>query len=96
MFGKVIQGMDVADKIAATPTGLRGPFPSDVPKSDVVIEDIRLIAAESLPIRQPFHKIGENMIKLHTNYGDITLELDSEKAPINGPEFHRLREQRTL
>jgi peptidyl-prolyl cis-trans isomerase B (cyclophilin B) len=27
------------------------------------------------------------MIKLHTNYGDITLELDSEKAPITAQNF---------
>jgi peptidyl-prolyl cis-trans isomerase A (cyclophilin A)/peptidyl-prolyl cis-trans isomerase B (cyclophilin B) len=49
VFGKVIHGMDVAEKIAATPTGMRGPFPGDVPKSDIVIEDIKLVAAEPLP-----------------------------------------------
>jgi peptidyl-prolyl cis-trans isomerase B (cyclophilin B) len=27
------------------------------------------------------------MIKLHTNYGDITLELDSEKAPTSAKNF---------
>ena len=27
------------------------------------------------------------MIKLHTNYGDITLELDSEKAPLTVQNF---------
>lgn len=27
------------------------------------------------------------MIKLHTNYGDITLELDSEKAPVTAQNF---------
>ncbi len=27
------------------------------------------------------------MIKLHTNYGDITLELDSEKAPASAQNF---------
>lgn len=27
------------------------------------------------------------MIKLHTNYGDITLELDSEKAPTSAQNF---------
>ena len=27
------------------------------------------------------------MIKLHTNYGDITVELDSEKAPITAQNF---------
>ena len=56
VFGKVIHGMDVAEKIAATPTGMRGPFPSDVPKSDIVIEDIKLVVAESLPSSNPSTK----------------------------------------
>jgi cyclophilin family peptidyl-prolyl cis-trans isomerase len=56
VFGKVINGMDVAEKIAATPTGMRGPFPSDVPKSDIVIEDIKLVVAESLPSSNPSTK----------------------------------------
>jgi cyclophilin family peptidyl-prolyl cis-trans isomerase len=56
VFGKVINGMDVAEKIAATPTGMRGPFPSDVPKSDIVIEDMKLVVAESLPSSNPSTK----------------------------------------
>jgi len=56
VFGKVIRGMNVAEKIAATPTGMRGPFPSDVPKSDIVIEDMKLVVAESLPSSNPSTK----------------------------------------
>jgi peptidyl-prolyl cis-trans isomerase A (cyclophilin A)/peptidyl-prolyl cis-trans isomerase B (cyclophilin B) len=37
VFGKVIQGMDVVDKIAKTPTGGGGPFPKDVPVQKVII-----------------------------------------------------------
>ena len=37
VFGKVVSGMDVVDKIAATPTGAGGPFPTDVPKTPVII-----------------------------------------------------------
>jgi peptidyl-prolyl cis-trans isomerase B (cyclophilin B) len=40
VFGKVISGMDVVNKIAATPTGSGGPFPADVPKTKIVIEEI--------------------------------------------------------
>lgn len=45
VFGKVTQGMDVVNKIAKTPTGSGGPFPGDVPKSTIIIENIELIPA---------------------------------------------------
>lgn len=46
VFGKVISGMDVVNKIASTSTGTGGPFPSDVPKTKIIIEDVvRLPAA---------------------------------------------------
>ncbi len=37
VFGKVIAGMDVVNKIKTTPTGAGGPFPTDVPKTPVTI-----------------------------------------------------------
>ncbi|MEQ1536383.1 MAG: peptidylprolyl isomerase [Burkholderiaceae bacterium] len=37
VFGKVVEGMDVVTKMKATPTGSGGPFPSDVPKTQIVI-----------------------------------------------------------
>lgn len=42
VFGKVIAGMDVVDRIRAIPTGPDGPFPSDVPRKPVVIEKVTL------------------------------------------------------
>ena len=51
VFGKVIGGMDVVNKIAATPTGAGGPFPGDVPKTPIIIEDVRLLSAtDSAPV----------------------------------------------
>jgi peptidyl-prolyl cis-trans isomerase A (cyclophilin A) len=38
VFGKVVSGMDVVQKIRSTPTGFGGPFPSDVPLRPVVIQ----------------------------------------------------------
>ena len=43
VFGQVVSGMDVVDKIKAVPTGPKGPFRSDVPTTDVVIEKIELL-----------------------------------------------------
>lgn len=37
VFGKVIAGMDVVNKIKDTPTGAGGPFPTDVPKTPITI-----------------------------------------------------------
>jgi cyclophilin family peptidyl-prolyl cis-trans isomerase len=43
VFGKVVEGMDVVDKIAAIPTGGGGPFRSDVPKTPVTIVKARVL-----------------------------------------------------
>lgn len=43
VFGKVVSGMDVVVKIKGTPTGAGGPFPSDVPKTPVVINSATLV-----------------------------------------------------
>jgi peptidyl-prolyl cis-trans isomerase A (cyclophilin A) len=42
VFGKVVEGMDVVDKIAAVRTGVRRGFP-DVPLMPVVIESMKVI-----------------------------------------------------
>jgi cyclophilin family peptidyl-prolyl cis-trans isomerase len=42
VFGKVIDGMDIVDKIALTPTGSAGPH-QDVPSTPVVIKSIRRV-----------------------------------------------------
>ena len=43
VFGKVISGMDVVNKIKSVPTGSGGPFPSDVPKTPVIIKSATLV-----------------------------------------------------
>ena len=43
VFGKVTSGMDVVNKIKAVSTGAGGPFPSDVPKTPVVIKSATLV-----------------------------------------------------
>lgn len=43
VFGKVVSGMDVVTKMKATPTGAGGPFPTDVPKTQIVITSATLV-----------------------------------------------------
>jgi peptidyl-prolyl cis-trans isomerase A (cyclophilin A) len=47
VFGKVIKGMDVIDKIAALPTRAIGPFAGDVPDPLVVISSAQIVGEES-------------------------------------------------
>ena len=43
VFGKVVKGMDVVEKIKAVPTGAGGPFPTDVPQTPVSILSATLV-----------------------------------------------------
>ncbi|RCW64145.1 peptidylprolyl isomerase [Pseudorhodoferax soli] len=43
VFGKVVAGMDVVQKIKAVPTGPGGPFPTDVPQTPILIQSATLV-----------------------------------------------------
>jgi peptidyl-prolyl cis-trans isomerase B (cyclophilin B) len=43
VFGKVTEGMDVVDKMAAIPTGSGGMFRTDVPQEEVIIETAEIV-----------------------------------------------------
>ena len=45
VFGKVVDGMDVVNKIAATPTGNQGMY-QDVPRTPVIIESMTVVGAK--------------------------------------------------
>ena len=45
VFGRVVQGMDVVDRIGVTPTGASGPFKSDTPLKPVIIEKVEVMDA---------------------------------------------------
>jgi peptidyl-prolyl cis-trans isomerase A (cyclophilin A) len=44
VFGKVVQGMDVVDRIGNVATGARGPFKDDAPLEAVLIERIERVS----------------------------------------------------
>ena len=46
VFGKVVEGMDVVEKIAKAPTGAGGPFPKDVPVEKILIRSAKVVDAK--------------------------------------------------
>ena len=44
VFGKVVSGMEVVDKISTVATGAKGPFKDDAPLQPVIIERIERVA----------------------------------------------------
>ena len=44
VFGRIVQGMDVIDRIGETSTGAVGPFKSDSPLKPVIVERIEIIS----------------------------------------------------
>jgi len=54
VFGRVVQGMDVIDRIGETPTGAVGPFKQDAPLKPVIIESMSIVApAAAAPAAAP-------------------------------------------
>ena len=57
VFGRVLQGLDVVDRIAALPTRAQGPFPAWVPDVPVVIERVQVLdplpAPAAAPVAEP-------------------------------------------
>ena len=43
VFGKVVSGMETVQKIRSVPTGFGGPFPSDVPRTPIIIQSASLL-----------------------------------------------------
>jgi peptidyl-prolyl cis-trans isomerase A (cyclophilin A)/peptidyl-prolyl cis-trans isomerase B (cyclophilin B) len=65
VFGRIVQGMDVIDRIGETPTGTVGPFKSDSPLKPVIIEKVEIISpqqAASPPPVTPLTPPAQNTI----------------------------------
>jgi cyclophilin family peptidyl-prolyl cis-trans isomerase len=46
VFGRVVEGMEVVDRISVSPTGAGGPFKQDAPIEQVVIQKAEIIAEQ--------------------------------------------------
>jgi cyclophilin family peptidyl-prolyl cis-trans isomerase len=53
VFGRVVQGMDVIDRIGESPTGAVGPFKQDAPLKPVIIESMTIVGAAAQPTAAP-------------------------------------------
>ena len=56
VFGRVVEGMEVIDRISVSPTGAGGPFKQDAPLQQVVIQKVELLADQPVaapPARAP-------------------------------------------
>ncbi len=53
VFGKVVQGMDVVDRVGETPTGAMGPFTKDAPLKPVIIEKMEIITPGAATVPTP-------------------------------------------
>jgi cyclophilin family peptidyl-prolyl cis-trans isomerase len=53
VFGQVVEGMDVVDRIGVVPTGSFGPFKSDAPLKPVIIQSVEVINPPQLSAPAP-------------------------------------------
>ncbi len=53
VFGRVVEGMEVIDRISVMPTAAIGPFKADAPIQPVIIERIELLGGASAPAAAP-------------------------------------------
>jgi cyclophilin family peptidyl-prolyl cis-trans isomerase len=49
VFGRVVEGMEVVDRISVSPTGAAGPFKQEAPIQQVVIQKIELLTDSGAP-----------------------------------------------
>lgn len=59
VFGQVVEGMDVVDRIGVVPTGSFGPFKSDAPLKPVIIQSVEVINPPGLSAPAPGGTPGE-------------------------------------
>jgi cyclophilin family peptidyl-prolyl cis-trans isomerase len=56
VFGNVVSGMEVVDRIGVLPTGAMGPFKSEAPLTPVLIQKVELLNESPVPAATPAPK----------------------------------------
>ena len=51
VFGKVVEGMEVVDRLSVSPTGAAGPFKQDAPLQQIVIQKVEILGDQ--PVAAP-------------------------------------------
>ena len=59
VFGRIVDGMDVVDRIGVVPTGPMGPLKSDAPQRTVLIEKAEVLGDPSPAAGQPAPADGQ-------------------------------------
>ena len=53
VFGQVIDGMDVIERISTVPTGAEGKFKADAPLTHVIIQKMEMVGADGIKLDGP-------------------------------------------
>ena len=53
VFGRVVEGMEVVDRISVSPTGAMGPFKQEAPVQAVIIQKMELLTDGVMPAAKP-------------------------------------------
>ncbi len=85
VFGEVISGMDVVDRISAVKTGSRGPFPADCPLESVTIVSIT---------RAPAQLRCRALLPLHREQLDLAEAVGAEERPQRIVRAHQALDRR--
>jgi peptidyl-prolyl cis-trans isomerase B (cyclophilin B) len=88
-FGRIVEGIEVVDKISTTPVDDK-----QIAKERVEIKDI-VIRTRPVPAPPPFttdttEELSQNRVVMETSKGNIVLEMLPEKAPNHVRHFLRL------